>query len=90
MDIARQIGGVCTTELKGVWGYKEEVHSKNCDLCEYGDYNNHLRQCCKMIDDTSLEITGDEWDFVKRMGCGTFIPVRDGNPRKYPKKPESK
>jgi hypothetical protein len=43
-----------------------------------------------MIDDTSLEITGDEWDFVKRMGCGTFIPVREGNPRKYPKKPESK
>ena len=75
------------TELKGLWGYKEPVHPKNCDLCEYGDYEQfHSRMCCKMIEGEMMELCGDEWDFVKRMGCGTFIPVRDGNQRKYPKK----
>lgn len=62
------------------------IHPRNCDLCEYGDYEPcHGRMCCKIVEDETLEIGGDDWDFIKRMGCGTFEPVRVGNPRQYPK-----
>jgi hypothetical protein len=69
-----------------LWDRKEEINSKNCDKCEHGDYECHTRQCYKMIPGDMMEITSDEWDFIKKLGCGSFEPVYPGNLRNYPKK----